>query len=657
MAERKLRELARVVEHGSFQKHRRLFEAADYQQQHMLETIDHRADGGDFYSEKGTCARLAQSKILTFISTLVVLLNTVWLGIDANYNDASSLYEADWIFGVVENLFCTFYLFELVIRIAAFKNKCNCFRDGWIIFDTSLLVLMAGEIWMIPLYFKALNSEYVDASSTAGRGGWAVLRCARLMKVLRLGRLAKVVRLFPELMSMCKAIFIATRSVFFTLLLLTILVYVFAIIFVTQLRGNEAITDELTDFKTMHGSMWVLTIEGVLLDGPKDSLNVLVKHSYVMTTVFLVFISLSSFTILNMLIGILCKVVDQVSQSEKDAADVKYLKSTLLELLESHDEDNDRRIRKDEFDVFIRNPVTRYVLTRFGVDAGDLLLMKDNLFDSMDTCMSKADVIRNDSDELMPLDSALSFGEFLRVVLRLRGGNAVRVTDMVDLREFMKKSMDTHREYMGQRLRLLEQEILGSRACPHEAPLSEHIDANTNNSAVSAMKQARDGTMGKRVVLVSENAQDVASPGAPNIPHVPNHVSSMEGAGHQQLLVSQQQTAQQFYEIQKQLSQMCRALLARHESDSEKYRLAWQEEVSAAQEQMSQQLLEVQKQLGQIFRVAGQGRGSNPVANLTAQSWCSHQSFEADVKFCDDIVKELVQSRENVKTAKTEDLP
>jgi len=102
---------------------------------------------------------------------------------------------------------------------------------------------------------------------------------------------------------------------------------------------------------------------------------------------------------------------------------------------------------------------------------------------------------------------------------------------------------------------------------------------------------------------------------------------------------------------------MCRALLARHESDSEKYRLAWQEEVSAAQEQMSQQLLEVQKQLGQIFRVAGQGRGSNPVPNLTAQSWCSHQSFEADVKFCDDIVKELVQSRENVKTAKTEDLP
>merc|ERR1712216_651022 len=129
----------------------------------------------------------------------------------------------------------------------------------------------------------------------------------------------------------------------------------------------------------------------------------------------------------------------------------------------------------------------------------------------MDTCMSKADVIRNDSDELMPLDSALSFGEFLRVVLRLRGGNAVRVTDMVDLREFVKKSLDTHREYMGQRLRLLEQEILGSRACPHEAPLSEHVDANTNNSAVSAMKQARDGTKGKRVFLVSENAEDVAS--------------------------------------------------------------------------------------------------------------------------------------------------
>ena len=40
----------------------------------------------------------------------------------------------------------------------------------------------------------------------------------------------------------------------------------------------------------------------------------------------LVFIFLCSFTVLNMLIGFLCEVVASVTQSEKDGAEVNFLK-------------------------------------------------------------------------------------------------------------------------------------------------------------------------------------------------------------------------------------------------------------------------------------------------------------------------------------------
>jgi hypothetical protein len=218
--------------------------------------------------------------------------------------------------------------------------------------------------------------------------------------------------------------------------------------------------------------MWVLLIEGVLLDEPSNSLRVFVKYSYVMTTLFLLFISLSAFTILNMLIGILCQVVDKETKIERDAADKRYLNCTLLELLKLHDEDSDQKIRKNEFDMLMRNPVTKNVLTRFDVDASDLLSMKDNLFDSQDAALAQAEEIDSscslDETEIFKAqkEPVLSHQEFLRVVMRLRGSNASTVKDIVDLREFVKTSLDTHREYMGQLLRNvgnMEQEILDSQ--------------------------------------------------------------------------------------------------------------------------------------------------------------------------------------------------
>merc|ERR1719343_203096 len=97
--------------------------------------------------------------------------------------------------------------------------------------------------------------------------------------------------------------------------------------------------------------------------------------------VFLLFIFLSHFTVLNMLIGILCEVVTEVSRDEQEQATLARLRRTILCLLECYDKNDDHHIGRDEFDLLMANPETSQILRRFEIDSSQLLAMRDVLFE------------------------------------------------------------------------------------------------------------------------------------------------------------------------------------------------------------------------------------------------------------------------------------
>ena len=48
----------------------------------------------------------------------------------------------------MENLFCVYFCVELGFRFGAFKQKKNCAKDAWFVFDSVLVGLMVPElIW------------------------------------------------------------------------------------------------------------------------------------------------------------------------------------------------------------------------------------------------------------------------------------------------------------------------------------------------------------------------------------------------------------------------------------------------------------------------------------------------------------------------------
>merc|ERR1712216_534022 len=125
----------------------------------------------------------------------------------------------------------------------------------------------------------------------------------------------------PELVTMSKGMYVAMRAVFSALLMLVMLVYVFAIILHSFLKDSDDRQISFL-FSTIPKCMSTLVIDGIFL----DNLGVVVRlftednSEYVALMFFVLFVLVSAVTIMNMLIGVLCEVVCQVADAEKENA-------------------------------------------------------------------------------------------------------------------------------------------------------------------------------------------------------------------------------------------------------------------------------------------------------------------------------------------------
>lgn len=439
-----------------------MFGDAQAMKEEMYANIDQKDyDVADFYHETGCCQAIARSDLFGTLTLAVISINAIWIGVDSDHNDATTLAQADLHFQIAEHSFCTFFSFEWGVRFLSFAQKKNCLRDHWFKFDTVLVVLMVSETWIIPL-------------ATSGSGGSAMgnMSLFKMLRLLRLTRMVRIMRALPELMTMLKGMAAASRAVGATFTLLTIVMYVFGIIFATQLHDNDVLSEE---WGTIPKAMWMLLLYGTFLDDMTDCAEAVRDNSHpLFICLFLAFVLISSVTILNMLVGVLCEVVAAVAEAEKGKAVITYVKSTLIDILTELDTDGTGTISKDEFAVLLEVPSAVDALEQLGVDVANLLMLADVLFDGdcgtrpnakssqhsqlsqrtmtsgLDPHVSSASMAASSSfhpAEQQP-GVELPFNELLEMIIRLRSENVASVPDIVDLRKFIRWSSNQQSEVL-----------------------------------------------------------------------------------------------------------------------------------------------------------------------------------------------------------------
>merc|ERR1712216_227625 len=159
-----------------------VFADADAMKEQLKDAlIKHVYNVTDFYKTTGPWQAVARSNVFEITTLIVITMNSVWLAVDTDHNDAPVLLKAGTVFQVVEHFFCVYFTFELVVRYMAFERTSRAFRDPNFVFDTLLCTMMVVENWVgtaVLLLF----------STGAGSG---ILANGSVLRLFRMARLTR----------------------------------------------------------------------------------------------------------------------------------------------------------------------------------------------------------------------------------------------------------------------------------------------------------------------------------------------------------------------------------------------------------------------------------------------------------------------------------
>jgi hypothetical protein len=362
-----------------------------------------------FYKETGIWQRIAKHPTFENVTLAVIAINAAYIAIDTDWNKAEpltptntyALTESHAFFQFMEHSFCVYFTFEWICRFMAFKHKSNCVKDGWFVFDSILVFLMVGETWIMTIVQAAMGGGESPV------GGTSILR---LFRLLRLSRMMRMLKSLPELMILIKGMATAMKSVAYVMALLVLITYVFAIAF-TQLAVETEIGDEY--FANIAHSMYSLLIYATLLDDLIDFTDALRLNMWVLLVIAFLYIALAALTVMNMLIGVLCEVVSEVAEGEREEIRTETLTNKMQEVVDALDSDQNQLLSYKEFTQIMSIPDALSALEEVGVSPVGVVDFAELFF----------------FEDGKPVE--LTFETFMEVILDLRETNSCTVKDML----------------------------------------------------------------------------------------------------------------------------------------------------------------------------------------------------------------------------------
>lgn len=384
------------------------------------------------YKDEGVCQRVSRSEAFETASMTAIALNALWISLEADLNSARTLVDAHPAFIVIENLFCLFFVVELLTRLFAFKRKSLCVRDRRFVFDSVMVALMVVETWIFTLVLWALRNRTQAVLSKA-----SIVKSLRLLKLLRAARMARLLRTMPEILIIVKGMAAAVRSVVFTFLLLIMILYVFALT-LRQIADGTEIGE--TWFATVPKTANQLVMKGMFFDDIGDLVNDMANAEskllgVVLWLTFIGFVVFATLTVLNMLIGVLCDVVSAVGAVEREELTLSYIKAGIWPFVMPargavYDGDDAAaletlRLSKESFLDLLQVPEAAQALANAEVDLFSLVDMIDVIF----------------TDE-KGFEKALTFQELITVFMELRLSKKATTKDISDFRAHINLHLD-----------------------------------------------------------------------------------------------------------------------------------------------------------------------------------------------------------------------
>jgi len=197
----------------------------------------------------------------------------------------------------------------------------------------------------------------------------------------------------------------------------------------------------------MGKSMFSLFIYGTILDDVTYCADVIRETSKTFYLgLFILFILVSSFTILNMLIGILCEVVAATADSEKTKAAETCVKDAITTLFTTLDSDGSGNITEEEFVHMRDDQNVRDALEEMDIYESHFSRYCEILFHGG---LPGQEASSEGKDKKPVID----FDTLINMILRLSPGNHINALDF----SLLQASIDRTQEHLRERILKIHQ--------------------------------------------------------------------------------------------------------------------------------------------------------------------------------------------------------
>lgn len=136
---------------------------------------------------------------------IIILLNSVLIGVE--------LYTNDETIKLIQSIILGIFTIEIIIRFIAADSVLDFFKDGWNLFDLSLVVI-----------------GYIPTTIVSNGATLMALRVLRVFRILRLLRAAKEVKLIVSVLIK------SMSAMFYNLILFVIFIYLYAVAGVSMFK-------------------------------------------------------------------------------------------------------------------------------------------------------------------------------------------------------------------------------------------------------------------------------------------------------------------------------------------------------------------------------------------------------------------------------------
>jgi len=311
--------------------------SSEEETQHVarLKTTQLARKGREDLLGKTTSSMFSQQTLLAMIRKIVaswffeaffafaILSNSIFIGVEVHYaaHNAGKLLPSAFVY--VDQTYAALFLTELVLRVLS-EGKPFFWSSPNVAWNYLDVLINITSVLNLVSYLSSMGQD-ADSETFKTSGNVRIIRILRLTRVIRVVRIVKIVRFIRALRSLVHSIFGTMKVLLWSVLLLFMIMYVFAIVFTDvsneYTNGFQEINEEslaflrkyFFDLERSVNTLFQSICNGLNWGDVADKLNEL---SRVWGYLYVIFVAFCLFAVLNVMTGMFCQ--SAIESAERD---------------------------------------------------------------------------------------------------------------------------------------------------------------------------------------------------------------------------------------------------------------------------------------------------------------------------------------------------